>query len=121
MVDDLIRRQAAIDAIEKTYGSIAYQEDGFTRSDAIDILKSLPSAQTKRNPGKWIEHHEPYTWMGYTYWTCSECGFGEDDNKVRSNYCPNCGADMRGEPDGGKNESETVPKLSTLRLQSDDR
>lgn len=47
--------------------------------------------------GHWIEHHEPYTWMGYTYWSCSECGFEcgyEKDIKFRTNHCPNCGAKM---------------------------
>ena len=30
--------------------------------------------------------------------TCDHCGKQLDDkkNKVRSDYCPNCGADMRG-------------------------
>jgi hypothetical protein len=58
----------------------------------IDDIKQIPSAERK---GKWIEHHAPFTWMGYTYWTCSECGFGEDNNKIRSNFCQSCGADMR--------------------------
>lgn len=47
--------------------------------------------------GHWIEHHEPYTWMGYTYWSCSECGFEcgyEKDIKFTTNHCPNCGARM---------------------------
>lgn len=47
--------------------------------------------------GKWIEHHKPYTWMGYTYWSCSECGFEcgyEKDITIRTNYCPDCGAKM---------------------------
>lgn len=47
--------------------------------------------------GKWIEHHKPYTWMGYTYWSCSECGFEcgyEKDITIRTKYCPHCGAKM---------------------------
>ena len=45
--------------------------------------------------GEWIEHHEPFTWMGYTYWTCSKCNFGEkEENKTRSNFCPDCGVKM---------------------------
>ena len=58
-------------------------------------LEKLPSAEPRKK-GKWIEHHEPYTWMGYAYWTCSKCNFGEkEENKERSNFCPHCGADMR--------------------------
>lgn len=50
--------------------------------------------------GKWDEEHEPFTWMGYTRWSCSCCGFKcgyELEIKSRTNFCPNCGADMREE------------------------
>lgn len=50
--------------------------------------------------GKWID---TYTWTmfhefkssgrGEHFW-CSEC---EQGQKQKSNYCPNCGADMRGD------------------------
>ena len=43
-MDDLISRQAAIDAIKNTYG-LSYIEDGFNRQDAVSILENLPSAQ----------------------------------------------------------------------------
>lgn len=49
----------------------------------------------KQKIGKWIEHHEPYTWMGYTYWSCSNCGFecGYDKEiRFKTDFCPNCGA-----------------------------
>lgn len=49
----------------------------------------------KRKTGKWILHHEPYTWMGYTYWSCSNCGFecGYDKEiRFKTDFCPNCGA-----------------------------
>lgn len=36
-------------------------------------------------------------WTGFETLYCSECNY-ETNN--RSNYCPNCGADMRGEHDG---------------------
>ena len=50
---------------------------------------------TDRPQGEWIEHHKPFTWMGFTYWTCSECGYGENNqNWIQSNFCPNCGARM---------------------------
>ena len=39
---DSISRRGAIDRIERTYSSLAYQEDGFTRQDAINILKRMP-------------------------------------------------------------------------------
>lgn len=62
---------------------------------AIDIaIKALKSQKI----GKWIEHEDWYD----TYYECSSCGEAfsliegtPEDNEY--NYCPNCGADMRGE------------------------
>lgn len=47
--------------------------------------------------GKWMEHHGPFSWMGYITWTCSECDYEvgyEKDIKNTTNYCPHCGAKM---------------------------
>ena len=40
----------------------------------------------------------------YDVWKCSECGcvFEDDYEKPTYNYCPNCGADMRGEEECAK-------------------
>ena len=72
--------------------------------DAIDEAPTIDAEPVRH--GKWIEHHEPYTWMGYTYWSCSECGFEcgyEKDITIRTNYCPNCGAKMNEVNDGNDN------------------
>lgn len=50
--------------------------------------------------GKWIRD-------GIDKWRCSVCGVGNNyayewsvrGEKMQDNYCPNCGADMRGEQD----------------------
>ena len=60
-----------------------------------DIL-DLPSVQPSRRKGHWIRDcHTRYTDV------CSECGFkGHSIDLVNGtfvNYCPNCGADMRGD------------------------
>ena len=52
--------------------------------------------------GHWIEQ-EGYDWD--TYYDCSECGesFYPIDGTPTDNlynFCPNCGADMRGEENG---------------------
>ncbi len=84
-MNDLIDRQAAIDAIVKV----------FTKSHArgliIRCIKEVPSAQKR---GEWIEKKS----MIY----CSECANGFDRiYQADYNFCPNCGADMRGD---NKNE-----------------
>ena len=90
---DCVERQAAIDALWK----IRQEEisdgrrfhDYCSLSTAVDVIKDLPSAQS----GKWIWSEDNASWC------CSICGcvFEEIDWKPEYNYCPNCGADMRGE------------------------
>ena len=41
--------------------------------------------------GRWVSNHDGY-------WICSECGL-RVLIYAKGNYCPNCGADMRGEDD----------------------
>lgn len=66
----------------------------------MERIKALPSAERKK--GKWIEMDDG--WDG-EYFVCSECGCpwtliegSPEDNGM--NFCPNCGAEMRGEGDG---------------------
>ena len=86
MKNDCISRQAAIDAI-------------FGRSHEIIKMRigNLPSAQPERMRGKWEKG------VGENGVTtslfCSECNY-ENTHWYAWNYCPNCGADMRGEQDG---------------------
>ena len=74
--------------------------DDWTEHDNAMIAKGRELEQRLNAPkhGRWIEHHEPFSWMGYTTWTCSGCDYEvgyEKDIKNRTDYCPNCGADMR--------------------------
>ena len=58
--------------------------------------------------GKWISVKNPQ-WPAYSHDKCSICGWlntknsvcRDEKNKAHSlNFCPNCGADMRGEDNG---------------------
>ena len=48
--------------------------------------------QPERKKGMWIEHN-PHKWGLGIVFECSECG--EKIDCEPSNFCPNCGADMR--------------------------
>lgn len=52
-------------------------------------LNEIPAADVRPvKRGKWLDHQQ-WQWV---YAKCSEC---ETVHDVRSNFCPNCGADMR--------------------------
>ena len=92
-VGDTISRQQAIDAM----GAI---NDGICEQQAIDALCELPSAQPERKKGKWIWWYEEAVTKHATEYTphckCSECGREcAPSVATSSNFCPNCGADMR--------------------------
>ena len=53
-------------------------------------IKDLPSVTPKPKTGHWIDK---YILRQYFQYECSECGRAS----LKSDYCPNCGADMRGE------------------------
>lgn len=106
-MDDLISRQAAINAIVdctncktadelRAYVTKHTLDNGWTGGfvDALDAVEDLPSAQPERPKGKWITQ-EFGSWA-----ECSECHELYDIPMAYSNFCPNCGADMRGEQDG---------------------
>ena len=88
-MSDLISRQAAIDEV------VAWMKDRLNNKKngkpLTEILRDLPSAQPQRMRGEWIDVTKT---GGAELWKCSECGELELED---SYFCPNCGADMRGE------------------------
>ena len=77
----------------ETDGDTMWQSGCWVRYRAIEqVVKEQPTIE--RKTGKWSIIHAPSE--GYCgYIKCPFCGTGyiEDDY----NFCPNCGADMRGE------------------------
>ena len=84
--DDLIKRQDAIDAFMAEHPD---GKDSCRISWALNVINELPSAQPERKKGKWIYDSDCYI--------CNQCrsAFGWWADSQTSNYCPNCGADMR--------------------------
>ena len=78
------------DPIERGDAIKALYKYNFVTKEVIEReIMSIPSADRPR--GEWIEQEDDY----HHYWECSECGMGVGLDDIR-NYCPNCGARMKG-------------------------
>ena len=94
MSDDLIRREDAIKAVEERSFAV---RDSYT---VKAILRNVPSAD--RPQGEW----KPFDlkW-GRSIWYCTACEEGVEvpcdiwTHKPIYNFCPNCGAKMKGADD----------------------
>lgn len=116
---DTISRAKAIDALRKLYITEPKINNDYSYDMALDqaedAIKQLPPVQSERKRGKWIpvDSYSAFggdetTWMAHgnpvAFYYCSECKqqtyAGEDGESLITDYCPNCGVDMRGEQDG---------------------
>ena len=99
---DCVGRQAAIDAVAKWFYDVFGIKESDGTATIFKRLRELPSAQPESRTGHWILSEDRY-WK-----TCSECGadvdvslglglFVDNDEVSEKCFCPNCGADMRGE------------------------
>lgn len=107
--DDAVNRQEAIDKIKKRLFETAFNNVGIKQNideTLVDVVENrlenwfneLPSAEPERLKGKWAYDN------GLKQFFCDQCGepsLTYDDIYIYSmdftNFCPNCGADMRGE------------------------
>ena len=91
-VEKTIRKLCDVCGEDKKYNGImcgACNLDSFIR-----VLDDIPSAEPERHRGEWIEDgHE----RGFS--KCSKCGYIAVSvlSERHYNFCPNCGADTRGE------------------------
>ena len=82
---DAISRQAVLEIVEREQN----------KGDALSEIEKLPSVNPQKS-GKWIIDKEVTfgEWKDTKKYKCSECGIHV--GVFNSNFCPNCGADMRG-------------------------
>ena len=99
-MDDYIKRSDAINAIESLptwwadeggyYGGMQQPRVALLEpEDVINAIKKIPSADVAEvKHGTWLA-------IGNTGLASCKCGYITDRYSIY-NYCPNCGADMRG-------------------------
>lgn len=101
-MDDIISRKKLLRHLSDwQMGEAGRSEAVYTTLDnVIEAVNNMPSAERKK--GRWIRHILKKAKVPWGF-DCSECGtwfvIGEDTAEGY-NYCPNCGAEMRGEEDG---------------------
>ena len=98
-MDEYIKREAAIKAIEKAdYTLIANDADSCKSDYLREIIESVPAADVVPVVhGRWIEKTVP---EGCRYFECSNCGAYENRHTaIKGYYCWRCGAKMDGGAD----------------------
>ena len=91
--------------LEIDKNGVGHDFEGYSSYD-LDVIsdflrKDFGIGQPERKTGKWMRQEADCVWADI----CSECGeayIGENysmSSKPPVNFCPNCGADMRGETD----------------------
>lgn len=86
-MSDLIERQAAIDAVRSYMADNDIEDSDWHADGIVYEIKRLPTVETKT--GQWIKIH----WKAYR---CSECSRASE---YSTDYCPNCGAEMKEDTD----------------------
>ena len=66
------------------------------------IIDQAPTIDVDGPQGEWIEEYHGNGWNDYWDYTCSNCGKKyerADAVLYKANFCPNCGARMKGADD----------------------
>lgn len=93
-MNDCIERKKAIELIQPHVKPQTVYGEGYLQAieHATDILELMPAADVQPvKRGHWIYNDAILNRI-----KCSECGFWSDDLQA-DNFCPCCGADMRGD------------------------
>jgi hypothetical protein len=98
-MSDLISRQAAIDALHM---HLMYRMGTDSNKKRLDEwINNLPPVQPKRMKGRWLPDNNFAYEMRFVCSVCNESEvvptIGFTKYKPIWDFCPNCGADMRGE------------------------
>ena len=86
--DELINRQMTKQAVADAESILL----AFAMVGRLPAVEAVPSAD--RPQGEWVQNNLTGT---FKVWDCSECGIHME---TTWNFCPNCGARMKGDTNG---------------------
>ena len=104
---DCISRQEAIEVIDAVFPVDPMKSEyaqwiACGAALAKTYVEQLPSAQPERKRGKWLRYGEDGNpnEVDTVFWQCDQCLERYTGRTTRiPHFCPNCGADMRGDSD----------------------
>ena len=97
-MSDYIEREAAIKRFNFAVLDCLGMEPTIRAGDIIKALESIPAADVREvKRGKWVYNEAPVLGNPYGSYRCTACSQAQDH---KSNFCPACGADMRGDNNG---------------------
>ena len=112
MSDEYIDREVALHGLDANIShlrQVAGENSSLNKAVNLvqytrDFIAELPAADVvERRRGKWEKDPDMRRWHGHIYdYRCSLCrtlaekGYYNNHDRL-TNYCPTCGADMRGE------------------------
>ena len=108
LIDTIMLFNKAYDMARPVEYYLDCNERVIALSDLAKLLDNMPTIEPERKKGKWIHGRELSREMigdavmaiFYEGWECSECHcLVSEEREPLWKYCPNCGADMRGEQD----------------------
>ena len=105
---DYIERQSAVNRFEQLKEQADTMRDKLYLDGVLSVIDALPAANVREDvQGEWEwfdeEHGTPIDgWDREWGWRCSCCKYtlndeyDDPDSSPKFNFCPHCGADMRG-------------------------
>lgn len=102
-IDAIVNSVPSTDRPKKVVAQIIFDEEKLREivKEAVERFKEEYEI-TDRPQGEWIEDYNGNGWNDYWDYTCSNCGKKyerADAVLYKANYCPNCGAQMKGADD----------------------
>ena len=89
-MDDLISRQAAIEALQNHY-EVRNPKQNAIMDECVMLISNVPSAQPEQKTGKWIDCMED----GYVECPFCHSATNCEGDKDELHYCFSCGAELR--------------------------